>query len=461
MKLIEKLLSGIQPYTLHPKDYQLPVGFQKSKLKIHKQGDYFENIYSLLMVSPQYKKELVNSEKYGHYFSLQRALLCLITSQGSFFRDDERVGPLDPNFKVFRPILNSSNYQVEVLDGLENVTDFLTSSEFVKKFNAWVSSKKWEKDFPSFKFLHDTLVKIFNRTYGLATMATSPHKKVLDTFTARCMRDPENIHVIFENFLTIKMAIENKIFEAKFDICEIQYGFEWNQIGPKWFLEIKILFALRNFNTRKVLLNILTNQFKNKRGLLHSRTFDQEIINVSGISQISNSTPSHHSSSNQSVKSGSARLFDSLPTSPIKREKSPDFDSEDDENFSKLIKMTPNRSDRAPSNPCSFDLLEPTQKSLPKPGPNLVSNSPKVSKKRPGSSKVSESSNDDVNKENKLSGSLANKSDSLEKFFNESTDSGPSSSTSNKRQKLSSKRNLAFSNEKPRKSSRLSKKIQK
>ena len=150
MKLIEKLFSGIQPYTLHPKDYQLPVGFQKSKLKIHKQGDYFENVYSLLMVSPQYKKELVNSDKYGHYFSLQRALLCLISSQGSFFRDDERVGPLDPNFKVFRPILNSSNYQVEVLDGLENITDYLTSSVFVKKFNAWVSSKSWEKRFSIF-----------------------------------------------------------------------------------------------------------------------------------------------------------------------------------------------------------------------------------------------------------------------------------------------------------------------
>ena len=88
---------------------------------------------TLLMTSPQYKSELPNSSKLGHYMSLQRALLCLICGHGSFFRNDHREGPIDPNFKVFRSVLNSSNYQTEVLDNLPQITDYLLDKQFVLK----------------------------------------------------------------------------------------------------------------------------------------------------------------------------------------------------------------------------------------------------------------------------------------------------------------------------------------
>ena len=350
MKLIDRIFQGIQPYTLHPNDYQMVVGFQNSNLKIHNQGDYFENNFTLLMVSPQWKKELPNCDKIGHYMALQRALLCLITSQGSFFRDDDRVGPIDPVFKVFRPCLNISNYQTMVTDKSSHSADFLSDPNFVENFISWINHVSWEKDFPSYKYLHDILVKIFNRNYGLATKATSPHKKVLETFTARFMRDEENIHALFENFLKIKSSIEDKIFSNNFDICEIQYGFHWKQVGPKWFLDVKILFSLRQHDTKNMFLDILSKEFKTKRGLLHSRTFKSLRSNISGTSQLSSSTPS--------TNSGSEKLFDSLPET----KKSPDFDSEDDEDF--ISQMRPSKKsaeDRAPSIPCSFDNLSPTQ----------------------------------------------------------------------------------------------------
>ena len=406
MKLIEKIFQGIQPYTLHPNDYQMVVGFQNSNLKIHDQGNYFENNFTLLMVSPQWKKELPNSDKIGHYMALQRALLCLIASQGSFFRDDERIGPIDPNFKVFRPILNLSNYQTMVLDNFNQTSDFLSDQNFIENFISWINHATWEKDFPSYKFLHDILVKIFNRNYGLATKATSPHKKVLETFTARFMRDVEYIHILFENFLKIKSAIEDKIFKNQFDICEIQYGFLWKQIGPKWFLDVKILFTIRQFDTRNLLLDLLTKEFKTKRGLLHSRTFKTQRLNLTGISQISSSTPS--------TQAGSEKLFDSLPGS----KKSPDFDSEDDEDFISNFKANrKSDDDRAPSNPCSFDNLSPTQDDKGNFNPNSNSNkesldsleaffnekSPEISRKRENPSKKSSSEESVKTKRPKLS----------------------------------------------------------
>ena len=427
MKLIDKIFQGIQPYTLHPNDYQMVVGFQNSNLKIHAQGDYFENNFTLLMVSPQWKKELPNCDKIGHYMALQRALLCLIASQGSFFRDDNREGPIDPVFKVFRPLLNISNYQNMVIDKSNQSADFLSDQDFIENFINWINHTSWEKDFPSYKFLHDTLVKIFNRNYGMATKATSPHKKVLETFTARLMRDEEQIHSLFENFLKIKSSIEDKIFINHFDICEIQYGFKWKQVGPKWFLDIKILFSLRQHDTRNMFSDLLSKEFKTKKGFLHSRTFKSPGTNIPGFSQLSSSTPS----------TGSEKLFDSLPET----KKSPDFDSEDDEDFiSQMRPVKRSADDRAPSNPCSFDNLSPTQNSKGNSPPKVHSD-PKI--------------------------------DSLEAYFNEKSPTTSrkrliqdNSKTSNdedfkisKRQKLSSIKNLRIE-DKPstsRRSSRIKK----
>ena len=309
MRLIEKLKTDIQPYLAKSQALtERPVGFHYSEFKSAEDNDYYTNHYIILMKSPCYDGQIFNNAvPIGTLYCLERALCAHLLAQGSFFRNDDRAG---------LAILNEPLYETVVLQRKNGACKTPTeyNDEFTDRFAEWIRVNDWQKDYPSYRFLHDILCKSIGRFHGIATNLASPKQAQEGFFISKYIRNPDEIHSRLQNFLKISKAIYDKIKSNRFNTIETQYGYKYRFDGVKrWFLDIEIVFGFQSGNMRSILRTYLEQKYNNQRGLFHSLSGEGGLPNIEGISLTSSAPDSTSKTSSDSKKS--------------------DFDSSNDDNL--------------------------------------------------------------------------------------------------------------------------------
>ena len=272
MRLLEKLHWELQPYAARPSKFQKAVGYLAQHIDSScTEGDIYRVEYLVTMQMPQFNSTPPeHAERMGHLYAQERALLSYIISNGSLYCQDPQMGYGSDAL----PKLNETNFNNSILRYLKEPMDYL-NKQFIELFVKWVKpdniiDNRWFNDYHSYTFLHNVLSKFFGtRCHGMSHAGQSPSRVHNKVFTAKPMRQPDEIHERFQAFLTIKQAIVSQIHRAKFNIIECQYGFQWKHNIKEWLLEIEVVYTPRFWNARPVLQSNLKRKFDKNLSLIH------------------------------------------------------------------------------------------------------------------------------------------------------------------------------------------------
>ena len=196
MKLIESLKNEMQPYTARPKMFtERPVGFHYSKFDNINFNDFYTNHYIILMKSPCYDGQIFNNAiPIGTLYCLERALCAYLLAHSSLYLKDDRSGLAVLNQPLFEQVVLQKGSGIT-----KNPIEY--SDEFIDRFTEWIKIKDWQKDYPSFRFLHDTICKYIGRFHGIATNLASPKQAQEGFFISKYIRSPDEIHYKLQNFM--------------------------------------------------------------------------------------------------------------------------------------------------------------------------------------------------------------------------------------------------------------------
>ena len=264
MKLLERLLHGMDVYKACP-TYEKPVGFFSSKTIFSEVNEIFVTNHRLLMDTTDVYKNQPSKEKIkiGRVYAIERALLHYIAVHGSIFRYDDRKGAIVNGF--IPPILSKDQLSSSI-----SKNDKKLSSELLEGIFELLKIG-WTEDFPSFRDLHNFLSDIFAKRHGLKACQASPSKQNPKTFKAKSLRDESSCDDDLEKIEKLVGKIIQTISKNKFDIFEVQYGFNWQKVGlAEWYLNIDTFLSLRSSDVQNVLNNHAMAKFQNV-GSLHTQ----------------------------------------------------------------------------------------------------------------------------------------------------------------------------------------------
>ena len=354
MKLIDKMRHELQPYASRPSKFTKAVGYVGQNQSPCPDGELYTVEYILTMKTPEFNSSVPeHSDRIGHLYAQERALLSYILAAGSFHCQDHRPTNYSGHTE---PTLNDRNFDMCVTRYLNGEPmDYLNKS-FIDHFVKWVKAdnnidNRWYIDYPSYTYLHNVLSRFFGtRCHGMSQAGHSPSRVHQRVFTAKPLRKPDEIHERFQNFLRIKHAIISEIHRSKFNIIECQYGFKWRHAVREWLMDIDIVYSVRFRNAKSLIRENLQLKFGNKRGSLVDEDFIPGLEGIKPLSQASKSSSSSQSSNSKSAtdsqlnkeldellesKSQSSQGGGPEPKNPEPKNPSPkdDFDSDNDDEF--------------------------------------------------------------------------------------------------------------------------------